>query len=210
MLQMYNVFVNNQSIRFVKNVNIQLFDKEDVDVYQYQSNRALLTVINDFIDKAITKELYIYCPENLSVVFNFFKSQYTEVKAGGGLVRNSKREYLFIFRKGKWDLPKGKKERGERIKKCAIREVEEETDVEMLQIINKLPDTYHIYTEKNKQIIKHCYWYLMETESKKTLNPQIKEDITQAVWLSKDEIKEILNNTFPSINELISNFKDLK
>lgn len=201
---MYNVFVNNQSIRFVKNVNIQLFDKEDVEFYQFQSKRALLAVIADFIKKGIGKDLYIFCPENISVIFNFFKSQYTEIKAGGGLVRNLNHEYLFIFRRGKWDLPKGKKDRGEGIKNCAIREVEEETGIDQLHIIKNLPATFHIYTEKNKQIIKHCYWYLMETATNNELQPQTEEDITQAVWLKPDEIPNKMKLSFPSIQYLVN------
>ncbi|MCX6231485.1 MAG: NUDIX domain-containing protein [Bacteroidetes bacterium] len=190
----------------MKNINSQLFDNEDVECYQFQSKRALLAVIADFIDKRITHELYIYCPTNLREVFLFFVSQYTEVKAGGGLVKNLNEEYLFIFRRAYWDLPKGKKDWGEPIRKCAIREVEEETGIDNIEIIKKLPNTYHIYTEKNKQIIKHCYWYLMKTTTEKKLVPQIKEDITKAVWLKKEEIPEVLRNSYPSINYLVYNY----
>ncbi len=202
---MYKVFVNNQSIHFVKNINVQLFENEDIEFYQFQSKRALLAVIADFVDKQLTQQLYIYCPDNLSEVFSFYKSQYLEIKAGGGSVCNANDAYLFIFRRGKWDLPKGKLDKGETIKACAKREIEEETGIDKLEIIKKLPDTYHIYTEKNKKIIKHCYWFLMKTESENKLQPQMQEGITKAVWLKKEEIKEIMNNTYPSINELILN-----
>ena len=83
-MQMYKVFVNNQSIHFVKNINVQLFDNEDVEFYQFQSKRALLTVIAGFVNEKITQHLYIYCPDKLTEIFSFFKSQYIEIKAGGG------------------------------------------------------------------------------------------------------------------------------
>jgi len=201
---MYKVFVNNQSIHFVKNINVQLLDNEDVEFYQFQSKQALLAVIADFVDKKLTQQLYIYCPGNLTEVFSFYKSQYIEIKAGGGLVFNNNDEYLFIYRQNKWDLPKGKLDKGETIKACAKREIEEETGVDNLEIIKKLQDTYHIYTEKNKKIIKHCYWFLMKTDSKNKLQPQIKENITKAVWLKEDGIIEAMSNTYPSIDGLIA------
>ncbi len=207
---MYKVFVNNQSIHFVKNINVQLFDNENVEFYQYHSKRALLAVIAEFISKKITLHLFIYCPENLTEVFSFFKSQYLEIKAGGGLVTNTNDEFLFIYRLGKWDLPKGKLDKGETIKACAKREIEEETGVDNLNIIRKLPDTYHIYTEKNKNIIKHCYWFLMQTACNHELQPQTKENITKAVWLKKEAILEAMNNTYPSISGLIYNYFKIK
>ncbi|MFZ4400220.1 MAG: NUDIX hydrolase [Bacteroidales bacterium] len=207
---MYKVFVNNQSIHFVKNINVQLFDNEDVEFYQFQSKRALLAIIADFMNEKTTQHLYIYCPDSLTAVFSFFKSQYREIKAGGGLVSNTNEEYLFIYRLGKWDLPKGKLDNGETITACAKREIEEETGVDKLEIIKKLPDTYHIYTEKNKEIIKHCYWFLMKTETLNNLQPQTKENITKAVWLKKVELNKILENTYPSIDSLILNYFKLK
>ncbi len=203
---MYKVFVNNQSIQFVKNFNNQLFENDNIEVYQYHSYRAMLSVISDFIDKNITKQLYIYCPERLAEVFSFFKSKYIEVKAGGGLVKNKEDEYLFIFRRGKWDLPKGKIDKGETIKECAIREIEEETGIDRLEIIKKLPDTYHIYLEKNKTILKHCYWFLMQTDSENELKPQTMEDITKAEWLDENQLNKVLNNTYVSIDGLVRNY----
>jgi 8-oxo-dGTP pyrophosphatase MutT (NUDIX family) len=52
-----------------------------------------------------------------------------------------KGEVLFIFRNGKWDLPKGGIEK-ERKLKIPMREVEEETGVNQLQ---KNYKTYHIF-----------------------------------------------------------------
>ena len=52
-----------------------------------------------------------------------------KIIAAGGLVTNENNELLMIFRRGKWDLPKGKLDKGETIEECAIREVEEETGI---------------------------------------------------------------------------------
>ena len=85
------------------------------------------------------------------------------IQAGGGLVENEQREVLFIFRRGKWDLPKGKLDRGETLEQCAIREVEEETGVGQLQLIRFLLITEHEYVERGKKILKETHWWLMKT-----------------------------------------------
>jgi 8-oxo-dGTP pyrophosphatase MutT (NUDIX family) len=59
------------------------------------------------------------------------------IVAAGGLVFNENKELLMIYRRSKWDLPKGKLDEGETIEECAIREVEEETGVQQI-ILGKL------------------------------------------------------------------------
>jgi 8-oxo-dGTP pyrophosphatase MutT (NUDIX family) len=85
------------------------------------------------------------------------KSKISVQKAGGGLVYNTKGEILFIFRNGKWDLPKGGIEKNEKIKQTAVREVEEETGVTGLEVVEKLPKTYHVF----KQIDKRASYLLI-------------------------------------------------
>ncbi len=63
----------------------------------------------------------------------FFKL-FKPVTAAGGLVENEKGEVLLIFRRGKWDLPKGKLDPGETIEQCAVREVEEETGLKNIEL----------------------------------------------------------------------------
>ena len=60
------------------------------------------------------------------------------IQAAGGLVNNEKDEILMIFRRGKWDLPKGKLDKGETLEECAVREVEEETGLKKLQLTSTL------------------------------------------------------------------------
>lgn len=109
------------------------------------------------------------------------------MEAGGGLVKNDSSEYLFIYRRGKWDLPKGKKDGNETPKETALREVREECGLSDLKIIQKLPETYHSYPEKGKNILKHTRWFLMETQQKEVIL-QYEEDIEDYRWLRKEEI----------------------
>ena len=124
------------------------------------------------------------------------------IKAAGGVVYNQKKELLMIFRNGKWDLPKGKLERGESIEECAIREVQEECGVNNLQIISKISDTYHTYELNGKMVLKHTIWFRMTTNFEGELSPQTKEGITKVEWVKQDEIAERLKNAYANLVEL--------
>ncbi len=108
-----------------------------------------------------------------------------------------------IFRNGKWDLPKGKLEKEESVEKCAIREVKEECGIDDLQIIKQLIDTYHTYELNDRKILKRHCWFKMKTAYNGHLTPQIKEGITKANWVKRNEISEKLENSYGNIIELL-------
>ena len=132
-----------------------------------------------------------------------FCSKLTLIKAAGGLVYNQENKLLMIFRNGKWDLPKGKKEKGEEIESCAKREVQEECGVSNLEITEKLMDTYHIYTHKEKKVLKRTFWYKMKTDFDGELTPQTKEGITKVEWVMHEDLEEKLKNSYGNIRELL-------
>lgn len=123
--------------------------------------------------------------------------------AAGGLVLNERNELLMIFRRGKWDLPKGKLDEGETIEACAVREVEEETGLRNIQLHELIDTTLHTYTEKGKTIEKLTYWYCMQTDSKQQLIPQTEEDIQQIKWIPVTDIHTYLENTYDNIIAII-------
>jgi 8-oxo-dGTP pyrophosphatase MutT (NUDIX family) len=127
------------------------------------------------------------------------------IRAGGGLVENEKGEILFMFRRGKWDLPKGKTDPGESLEDCALREVREETGLRNLEIIKFLLKTEHVYEERGESIIKESYWYLMKSDSHQPLIPQTEEDITELRWVAPSGFNTILQNTYPSIVDVLNN-----
>ncbi len=124
------------------------------------------------------------------------------VEAAGGLVKNDKQETLFIFRNGKWDLPKGKTEKGENIEETAIREVEEETGVTGLSITEFLMKTYHIFKRNGEYRLKLTHWYKMETKYEGELLPQIEEDIMQVEWKNDADAVLALQNSYENIKLL--------
>ncbi|HCL83820.1 MAG TPA: hypothetical protein DIC22_07590 [Chitinophagaceae bacterium] len=125
------------------------------------------------------------------------------IRAGGGLVVNEKGEVLFMFRRGKWDLPKGKLDPGETLEACALREVTEETGVQKPELIKFLLITEHEYEERGLAIRKKTYWYLMKTNSHQPLVPQFEEDITELKWIGPDDYKIVQQNTYPGIIEVL-------
>lgn len=125
--------------------------------------------------------------------------KYLEVNAGGGLVTNSKGEYLLIRRSGLWDLPKGHQDPGEPIEVTAVREVEEETGLHGLVLGNFIRVTDHTYFRDGQWYLKHTWWYSMRCTCECTLKPQTEEDITEVRWVSGSEIREFLQHTYPTI-----------
>lgn len=135
-----------------------------------------------------------------------FEKGFKEVTAAGGVVRNDKNEILMIFRHSRWDLPKGKIEKGEKIEACALREVNEECSIEPLKLGNKICETYHIYPLHGEWILKTSHWFNMTFSGDMTPKPQIEEDITEAVWFTEDAVREKLNNSYFTICDI---FKEL-
>ena len=125
--------------------------------------------------------------------------------AAGGLVLNEKKQILMIFRRGKWDLPKGKLDEGESIEGCAIREVMEETGLTKLDLGPLLIITHHTYFDPwiKEEVIKETHWYQMNTLADQTLTPQTEEDIERIEWVSQSNLSDKLTNSYDTIVEVV-------
>ncbi len=133
-----------------------------------------------------------------------FTGLYNVVQAAGGVVVNENNEVLFIHRRGFWDLPKGKREIGEKKKTTAIREVMEETGIEGIEIIEKLTKTYHTYkTKKGSRKIKLTHWYRM-TGKYQPLVPQSEESIDKAVWMTLDDFYSNTRKVYANILNVLN------
>ncbi|WP_348825201.1 NUDIX hydrolase [Flavobacterium aestuarii] len=192
---MYKVFVNDKPLfltnQISKETDFQLFLLDSIDVEQ--------VIIKMFQNKI--KKAYLYHPDE-SVIMKTLKAKIPVNKAGGGLVYNKKGEVLFIFRNGKWDLPKGGSQKGELIEDAATREVEEETGVSGLKIKEKLQKTYHVFKRNGKYKLKITHWFVMYTDYEGTPIGQIEEGIEKVAWLNPEQIKEALQNSYENIKLL--------
>jgi 8-oxo-dGTP pyrophosphatase MutT (NUDIX family) len=157
--------------------------------------------INSLLHEINKKQFHagIIFNENFNKLKKEFFKHFKLVKTGGGLVKNSDGDILLIFRRGKWDLPKGKLDDNETLEECAVREVHEETGLTVLEISKKIDITYHTYIEFGKHILKESHWYKMLSKGKEKLVPQTEEDITDIRWAKKEDLKDYLDNTFPTI-----------
>ncbi len=162
------------------------------------------TNYEQLINQKNLKEIYFF-DENLQLLFNNFSAMFRVIEAAGGLVKNKKGEGLFIFRNGKWDLPKGKIEKGEGIKTAAIREVEEECGINELSITKELSPTYHTYLMEEKNILKKTYWFEMFSDDTSPLIPQTEEGITKVKWIALNDLQQVFDNTYESVVEVIKN-----
>lgn len=135
--------------------------------------------------------------------------QMKTIVAAGGLVTNKQHELMMIYRRGFWDLPKGKLDEGEHIEACAIREVEEETGAKNIQLGNLIGKTYHHYFDKwmNENVVKETWWYAMEVLGLQELVPQTVEDIEQIKWIQENELPDYLSKSYPTIVEIINKWK---
>ena len=145
----------------------------------------------------------VFLHTSLEELKKAFWKKFTVIQAAGGLVTNKKNEILMIFRRGKWDLPKGKLDKGETLEQCAVREVEEETGLKKIALKKTLLTTYHTYHESGKFILKESHWYTMTISDEQSLIPQAEEDIAEAKWVAKTALSQLMDNTFPSIRDVL-------
>ena len=133
----------------------------------------------------------------------------TQIIAAGGLVTNPKGEILWIFRRGCWDLPKGKLDEGETIQTCAVREVQEETGLTHVQLHEMLCFTNHTYFDKylHEDVVKRTYWFHMSIPNMQNGIPQLSEDIEKIEWHSLNKASHCLQLTYNNILEVVENFR---
>ena len=197
---MYKVFINDKPIivtsssKKENNFPVYLFKDIAFDEIVYKLQNEIIKGIN----------LYSVDLDN---DWNSFLKNLKVVPAAGGLVLNDEKEILFIYRNSIWDLPKGRIEKGESIETAAIREVEEECGICNLSIEKKLLITYHIYFQNGIRL-KETHWFLMSSNFKGELKPQLEEGITEVVFKNEHQTKKALQNTYANIKLVYDNYKD--
>ncbi len=182
----------------------------DIEPYVHHDDAVFIDELNSHTVKSMIHEMQseeihagvFYHPSFEELKKAFFK-KFTLVQAAGGLVKNEKDEILVIFRRGKWDLPKGKLDQGESLEACAVREVKEETGLTKIKLEAPLLITYHTYHEGTRFILKESHWYAMKAKSNQHLTPQTEEDIHEIKWVNTNDLKPYLENAFPSVIDVL-------
>ena len=223
------IFIDDRPIRIVKKKELgEIPSKEDFDlvldarlsplkVENFTGHTCIINASIDQVEKMLMNlhaksgihfhGLYIVVEDRKTYKQRIIK-MYQLVEAAGGVVVNQKQDILWMFRLGKWDLPKGKLEKNEKFETAAVREVEEECNVKA-DLGNKICTSYHTYTHKNKLVLKKTRWYAMKTNFTGTLSPQTEEGIEKVEWMNEKQQIQALTNTYSSIRYVIEKFKSI-
>jgi 8-oxo-dGTP pyrophosphatase MutT (NUDIX family) len=171
--------------------------------HKFHDTNELYKLISCFQQDQAISSVNIYGPD-IKHVWRIFRIYFTEIEAAGGLVKHSSGKYLFIERRGKWDLPKGHIERGESPEECALREVNEECGITGHEIVKPLEPSYHTYSWEGISYLKKTFWYLMRYEGDMKNEPQTEEGISKVEWLFPEEISRIRSGAWLSLTDVIN------
>lgn len=201
---MYKVFVNEKKLLLSK-------QPENLEKTLKYESFTTLEIALDLLQNTSLKELNVY-GEEIGEIWEEFKKLFRIIEAAGGIVNRPNGDILFIKRLGKWDLPKGKMEKGESREESAIREIEEETNLRNVELLDFINTTYHIYIERNgDKVLKFTHWFEMNFEGEDTSKPQIEEGITEVAWKNTEQIEsEVFPSTFKNIKLIINEFWEKK
>lgn len=204
---MYKIKFGEHTLRILSDVCSFSFNeigKNKAVIYQYTKPKKLRELVQEITISPVKNHIVFH--SNPELVFQELTKLFTCIKAGGGLVINEKDQILFIYRNGKWDLPKGKIEVNETVELGAVREVEEECGIKVSKINQRIDITYHTYLLDGKTILKSNYWYLMQADSAQILQPQTEENIEKVEWIDRDKVETLLTNSYESILDIVHSF----
>jgi 8-oxo-dGTP pyrophosphatase MutT (NUDIX family) len=197
---------------YFDNKPLFLCDKVDatIEPYVHHDDAVFIDELDPHTVKSMIHEMQlekvhagVFLHASLEELRKAFYKKFTIILAGGGLVVNENNEVLLIHRRGKWDLPKGKLDKGEKIEDCAVREVEEETGLQQVQLLAPFMVTYHTYHEGTKFILKESHWFTMKVSGTQHLVPQTEEDIHDIKWVKAADLAPYLQDSFPSVADVL-------
>lgn len=201
---MYKIYFNDKPLFLTDRITAE------IEPYAHHDDAVLIDefstpAVNSLIHEMKLAKIHagIFIHPDVEALRKAIWKKFTLVKAAGGIVYNDNKDILFIFRRNKWDLPKGKLDPGESLEQCAVREVEEETGLRNVKLDKHLINTYHTYEENGKSILKESWWYILYAPGHQPLVPQTAEQITGICWVKPEELDEQKKNTFPSILDVL-------
>ena len=202
MAQIYKVF-NETKPLILHNIPLYLTDQINFIYIKVESAEDCQFLLDVFWDFSDLNGVSAYCSE-IDIIWEKFKSKFKIIKAAGGIVTDPKNNLLVIKRNGFLDLPKGHFKNKESASQAAIREVAEECGIKSHIIIENNPIiTYHVYELDGEKVLKETQWFKMRSNNQESLKPQKEEGIEEALWMSKSEINQKINEFYPSLLDLL-------
>jgi 8-oxo-dGTP pyrophosphatase MutT (NUDIX family) len=202
---MLKIFFNNKPLFIVDQIT------SEVEEYLHHEDTVFIDEFNSHTVKAMLHEMNlqkihagVFMHEDTVAVFNAIKKKYTFIQAAGGFVHTDDHNLLMIFRRGKWDLPKGKRDDGEDLETCALREIKEETGLQQVKSEGNLTTTYHTYHQDGRYWLKESHWFMVHSTKQTEFIPQLEEDIEKCVWVPIDQLAPYMENTLGSIIDVVT------
>ena len=195
----FDLIINGSSVEILPKI---LIDDVLVKEASHDQINDLLRIMTK--NKLEDLSSITFLMDDLNEGKNHIKKKFQVIKAAGGVVEKGD-QVLLIYRLKKWDLPKGKIEKKESIREGAIREVEEETRVQV-DIIAKIGHSWHTYIRNDKYILKQTHWFRMACRDDSKMKPQISEDIERVVWMDINQAKEAFYNSYRSIRSVFKGY----
>jgi 8-oxo-dGTP pyrophosphatase MutT (NUDIX family) len=202
------IYFNNKFIEFAGDT-AQTSQNQSIRMYRDFSEEMLKTLLPDLLsetEERVSENLTgISVPSSyFEMVFDFLKKNLYYIEAAGGFIKKEDK-FLFIYRFDRWDLPKGKLDKGETLEHAAVRECEEECAIKNLEIKQQLSSTFHVYKYKNSHALKQTFWFYMTTDYANTLVPQTEENITDVQWFDKKQISaKVFPNSYFTIKDVVT------
>jgi 8-oxo-dGTP pyrophosphatase MutT (NUDIX family) len=204
-LFMFKIYFNNKPLFITNQIT------KELEEYLHHEETVFIDEFNLHTVKAMIHEMDmakihagVFLHDDAEAILKAFKKKLVLIKAAGGLVHTGDNDLLLIFRRGKWDLPKGKLDDNEKIEACAVREINEETGLTNVQIEQTLCVTYHTYHQDGKHILKESHWFLMKAQKQNNLVPQLEEGIEKCEWVPVDQLASYMENTHASILDVVN------
>lgn len=203
--QMYKVYVNSVPVFLGTPESIGslgLLPGKDIYTAPYLGKRKQIKQYLDLLDKNTAVKIVAFYAEKAEQLWEDFRNCYKELEAAGGFVTNADGKMLVFYRRGSWDMPKGKIDPGESPEEAALREVREETGLQNLNLGSLITQTWHTYRQNGERILKCTWWYRMTTSDTK-LVPQVEEDIEEIHWVDATTWLASKPEVYASIREVI-------
>ncbi len=205
---MYTIFINDRPFIITADRDYLINDRSLL--HYYSDDLAAITKMSlDFLNSNKSKGLVLHASNEVKA-FETFSSNYIIVEAAGGVVENELSQLLMIYRKGRWDLPKGRIEKEETEALAARREVMEECGLVNVELRSKLTTTYHTFFMPQRNVLKISHWYNMFCPSTDKLKPQTEEDITEIKWYVKSLLDVKKLDTYNSIHQVLELYLNKK
>jgi bis(5'-nucleosidyl)-tetraphosphatase len=125
-------------------------------------------------------------------------------ESAGGIILNEFDEVILVFTDTKsWQFPKGTVEKGESYLKAAIREIKEETGIEDIKPIKKLPVYTRLSNDRDKKILRDIHYFLFKTKKKELTSGA---EVSDCEWISINNVEDKL--TYKKDKEFFKSIKE--